>query len=102
MPAFTGAINADGAIVRVEVGVSRTKRFRLRQARQPIPQTAILSAVIDPGAEITCIDDRAARNVQLPANHSLTLVNAPSVAGLSYSTSYEIALVILHPSGNPG
>src|SRR5690349_17996226 len=100
MPAFTDALGTDGAIVRVEVGVSHAQLLQLRVARRPIPQPTLLSALIDPGAEITCIDTRAARILPLPLSRTFRPVNAPALSGLSYVISYEIGLTVLHPSGN--
>src|SRR5690349_12890861 len=101
MPAFTEALGADGALVRVEVGVGRRRRRRLHAAHQPVPPPATLTALIDTGAEVTCIDPQAARPLQLPPARAFTPVNAPAAGGLSFPGSYEVWLTVLHPSGDP-
>jgi hypothetical protein len=65
MPTFSDAFGSDGPLVRVEVGVSQAHRLKLFAARRPIPQPLILTALIDTGAGITCIDPQVIRRLQI-------------------------------------
>jgi hypothetical protein len=101
MPAFTEPLASDGAVVRVEVGVSSAQRQQLFAARRPVPQPALFTALIDTGAEVTCVDSRAASRLQLPRRRAMLPVNAPSAGGQSFTVFYNARLTVLHPSGNP-
>src|SRR4051812_38926490 len=100
MPAFTDALSSNGAIVQVEVGVNRRFRAQLLAAGRPIPQPRTATALLDTGAEVTCIDPRVARLLQLAPAPNFGIVNAPSIGGLSLPTITHMRLTILHPSGN--
>jgi hypothetical protein len=101
MPTFSDALGSDGPIVRVEVGVSQQHRVRLFAARRPVPQPLVLTALIDTGAGITCIDPHVIRRLQLQPKGGLRAVNAPGLGGLIFPQTYEVGLTILHPSANP-
>src|SRR5690242_3189618 len=101
MPTFTDTLGSDGALVRVEIGVSRTFRRRLLTAGRPIPQPKTVTALLDTGAEVTCVDPRIARTLQLAPDPNFNTVNAPSAGGLAFPIIADIRLTILHPSGNP-
>jgi hypothetical protein len=100
MPTVSDAVGRDGPLIRVEVGVSDANRRRLRTAKSPIPQSLTLTALIDTGAEITCIDTRIVRRLALQPGGSYAPINAPGLGGLTFPDSYDIGLTILHPSGN--
>ena len=101
MPTIAGTLSARGAVVRVEVGVSRAGRRQLLAAYRPIPQPVVLSALVDTGADVTCVDAAAVRHLVFPGRQAITPVNAPSLGGLSYQMSQEVRLAVLHPSGRP-
>ncbi len=101
MPTITDVIGSDGAIVRVEVGVSHTFRRNLQAAGRPVPQPVTLTAILDTGAEMTCIDPRVSRRLQLVSAPDFGAINVPSVGGLTFQTVTNVRLTILHPSGNP-
>jgi hypothetical protein len=100
MPTFSAAAGSDGPIIRVEVGVSRSHRQKLFAARSAVPQPLTLTALIDTGAEITCVDPRVARRLQLTPYTSYAPLNAPGLFGLTLSDTYEVGLAVLHPSGD--
>src|SRR5436190_16190638 len=101
MPTFSDTIGSDGALVRVEVGISRMFRRGLLAAGQPIPQPRTVTALLDTGAEVTCVDPRTARLLQLAPAPNFGIVNAPSVGGLSLPLITHVRLTVLHPSGKP-
>jgi hypothetical protein len=96
-----------GAQLRAEVTISRPRLLHLRQTRQPIPPPVPVAAVIDTGAERTCVDPAVVARLNLPARSS-GFSAAPGVSvgpavfgGASFGFSYEAGLVILHPVTNP-
>jgi hypothetical protein len=100
MPILIGTIESEGALVDVLVGLSRTEVRRLRQAARPIQTPVTLRALLDTGAECTCIDLHAAAPLVLPFG-GITLVNAPALGGLQACAEHDASLTVLHPSGNP-
>ena len=67
----------------------------------PIPSSPPANghALIDTGADVTCIDAGVIRKLGL-SHRGMTIANVPAVAGISYAMQYEISLTILHPSKN--
>ena len=91
---------ADGAVVTLRVGVGASERRRLRQANRPIPQPGTISALIDTGAEVTCVDPAAVQTLGL-ASIGPTLANLPAGGGLVGARRYLAAIRLPHPSGDP-
>jgi hypothetical protein len=61
----------------------------------PVPARAVL----DSGAEATCIDSSLVQTLGMPPK-GFTLANLPTAGGLTVGTEYDISLTVLHPSGN--
>jgi len=59
MPRLSGILRAEGALVAVEIGQSRSEIQRLRNAARPIPTAVSLQALLDTGAECSCVDPQA-------------------------------------------
>jgi hypothetical protein len=94
-----GIIGPDGATVRVEVGVGRTARQALLTSHRPIPQPITVAALVDTGADISCIDPRALARIALQRRRAFLRVNAPGTRSRQYQPAYFGSLTILHPSG---
>jgi hypothetical protein len=92
--------DTDGALVRIEVGLTKADRRRRRRVGQPIPQPVEMMAVLDTGAQTTCVAPTAVARLALPIKNA-RLTNAPGVAGLQSTVTREVSLTILHPSGDP-
>src|SRR5262245_40825774 len=102
MPVLTGALHpTDGALVDVRVGLSRLEVRRLRNAGRPGPAPVPVRALLDTGAECTCMDLQALAPLALPLR-GVTLANAPALGGFSGAAQYDAGLTVVHPSGNPG
>ena len=56
MPVLRGLLQPEGAIVEVQVSWSAGQARQLRQAYRPAPPALDARALVDPGAEITCVD----------------------------------------------
>jgi hypothetical protein len=100
MPQLTGTILPEGAIVNVVVGLARSDIQSLRQNLRPIPQPVQLRALLDSGAQVTCLDPSIISGLALPWDQP-TLANMPATVGMILTMFYRAGVVIQHPSGNP-
>ncbi|HYH68506.1 MAG TPA: hypothetical protein VD866_27690, partial [Urbifossiella sp.] len=101
MPQLTGGWTPqDGAVVSVLIGVGKGERTRLRKANSPIPQPKAIIALIDTGAEVSCIDPSVVPGLGL-ASKGFTLANLPAGGGLSATVEHSATVRIPHPSGDP-
>lgn len=96
-----------GLRVQVQITLGRPEILRLRRAARPIPQPVQVVALLDTGAERTCVDPSVVTRLNLPYS-GVGLSNAPGVgAGMAVfggavgSASYEAGLVILNPILKP-
>lgn len=62
---------------------------------QPVPAVAL----IDTGADITCLDSSLPPQLHLPVSSPL-LANIPGAGGLRIASQYDVSLRIVHPTGN--
>lgn len=90
----------DGPRVRIRVHLSRAELRTRRMARQPIPGPLEMWALIDTGAECSCVDAAVVRRLELPP-YKTTFANAPGLGGLGFAPLREAALTLLHPSRDP-
>lgn len=100
MPQLTGPLLADGALVTILIGLDRAAVQQLRLALQPIPQPKQLRALVDSGAEVTCLDSQVIRSLGL-AWSGPTPVNVPAISGLMIASLYRAGVTILHATGQP-
>src|SRR5579859_4580300 len=100
MPSLTGAVTQEGALVDIWVGLSDSSLQVLRAALRPVPSPVATQALLDTGAEITCIDSSLVQTLSLPLSGT-TFANLPAHGGLTLGALYDIRLTILHPSGDP-
>jgi hypothetical protein len=99
MPQLTGVLHGQGALVDLVVGLGRQDVQKLRTALRPIPQPLKLSALIDTGADATCLDPAIINALNLPWLH-LAYANMPAGSGLGLTAQHRAGVTILHPSGN--
>ncbi len=100
MPTLTGALTQEGALVDIGVGLSDSSLQALRAASRPVPSPVTARALLDTGAEITCIDLSLVQALGLPLAGT-TFANLPAHGGLTLGALYDISLTIVHPSGDP-
>jgi Retroviral aspartyl protease len=98
MPVLTGDIESDGALVDIIVGWSDTAAKGLRISLRPVPTPISARALLDSGAEITCVDSSLIQQLGLPYD-SMSLVNVPAHGGITVNGLYDASLTIVHPSG---
>jgi len=99
MPVITGPLQADGVLIEAQFAWSATRAQQLRAALRPVPPSVQAKALLDTGAEITCLDTQLVQALGLPLG-GLTLANLPAHGGLTGGALYQAALTIVHPSGN--
>jgi hypothetical protein len=97
MPRLSGVLQPEGALVTVEIGLSRTEIKRRRQAAQAIPAPVTLQGLLDTGAECSCVDALAVASLTLPLKN-IGLANIPAVGGLTFTVQSDASLTIIHPS----
>jgi hypothetical protein len=98
MPVLSLPLNVYGeAIVQAAIAVTPARATLLRAAGHPVPQPIVVSAVIDPGAVLTCIDPSIRQ--ALGITPSLTRLVLPAGSPQGYRTNYyRVALTVLHQS----
>lgn len=108
MPLLRSPLSArDGALVRVRVTHDRPTLLQLRHARQALPQPVEIDALLDPGAERTCLDPVVVARLGLPI-YAFTFTAAPGTGqtpvpvfgNVGVNTTHTAGLTILHPSGD--
>jgi Retroviral aspartyl protease len=98
MPQITGSLQPEGALADVLIGLNQTEVQKLRNALQAVPPSKRLRALIDSGAEMTCLDPSIVQALSLVWK-TASLTNMPSITGVTYSSFYQADVTILHPSG---
>ncbi|GEM_PF-474833 len=100
MPTLKDDLTPAGALVETEIGLCSTKVQGIRHALRPVPSTFRCRALLDTGAERTCVDEAVCQALQLDYQ-GMALVNIPSQqVGLAFGVKHDVDLTILHPSGN--
>src|SRR2546428_3839780 len=101
MPILSALLEAEGALVDVLVGVSDASVRSLRTSLRPIPAAIRARALIDTGAEATCLDSSIVIGLGLPVA-GFSFANLPSAGGLTIGTQHDANVTVVHPSGNAG
>lgn len=87
----------DGPIIRLRVALPRTMMIARQQAGFVTAAPVEVDALIDTGAEATCIDTPIITQLGLPATTG-TLANVPSLGGIAGSVMDSAGLTLLHHS----
>ena len=94
---------AGGATVRFLLKLGQADLIRRRHARMPIPGPESGIALLDPGAECSCVDPALIAKLSLPFSSSNLIVTPGWLSGLSSlggavpQISHEGGLEIVHP-----
>lgn len=86
-----------GPLILVRVGLTRPDQATRRAVRQPTPAPVELLALIDTGAEGSCLDDRIVGRLD-PVPQDYGLVNYAVAGGVTPSVLYEVELTLPHPT----
>jgi hypothetical protein len=87
-------------LVDIQVGWSTSQAHSLRLAQQPVLPPSDARALLDTGAEVTCVDTSLLQQLGLPLAQ-VALANVPAVGGLTAGAHYHAGLTVVHPSGDP-
>jgi hypothetical protein len=96
---LAGNLDPAGALVDIPAGWTATNAAALHRALKPVPPAQQLRALIDTGAEATCLDPAIIQMLGLPFE-STVFSNMPATVGLGLSSIYAGSITVLHPSGN--
>lgn len=94
----------DGARIRIRVNLDADSILDLRRKGLAVPQPMELDALLDPGAERSCIDPSVVSALALPT-HAFNFTMAPGVGqsplfgNASVNTPHPASVALLHPSG---
>jgi len=99
MPVLIAPLTAEGALVDVRIGWSDAAAKALRTALRPVPPPVDVRALIDSGAESSCVDPAVTQALGLPVG-GFVMANVPAHGGLTFATQHDASLTILHPSGD--
>jgi hypothetical protein len=98
VPVLKGRLQPEGAVVDVQVSWSAGQARQLRQAFRPVPPALDARALVDTGAEVTCVDGLLIQQLGLPLSQ-LALANIPALGGLRIGAHYHAGMRIVHPAG---
>jgi len=110
MPSLrTSTSRRDGIRIRVRIGLSRPLVLHRRRSGLAIPQPLEVDALLDTGAEQTCIDPHilsslglVAMGVGFVAAPGTGMPQLPVLGGSSGANWYKAGLTILCPGGQAG
>lgn len=98
MPILNGHLtSSDGAFIAVRITPTRQDLARRRRSGQVAPQAEEVSALVDTGAEVSCIDRAVANRLGLVPKQYGTM-HAPVVGGGTFAPFYEIEFTVPHPT----
>jgi hypothetical protein len=97
MPTLSSRLEPAGALVDLEIGWSAGSVRAQRAALLPIPPPVNARALIDSGAESTCVDSRLI-NALGPVVRGYKLVNLSAAGGTTVGAEYEVSITVKHPS----
>ncbi len=98
MPSLILPLEAEGALVEVEVGWAKARARAARSAGQPVPPPVQVRALIDTGAATSCLDSAYVRQLGLPLG-GLALANIPALGGAMFASEHDAHVTVFHPSG---
>src|SRR4051794_6883756 len=99
MPLITLPITPEGPMVNVMIGWSHTKLIRYRRAHRPVADPIKVRALVDTGAEISCIDRSIAQQLDLDSSWAV-LSTTPALGGTEGASCHYLSVAIVHPSGD--
>lgn len=94
MPHFTIPVGPNGPIVKAYIAVSSARRKVLTDAGQPIPAPISVDALLDTGANCTCVDESVLVQLSLTPTGSVDVATPTTGATPAQKDQYDIALII--------
>lgn len=102
MQSLHASFSSDGPIVDVLVGLGRPALQALRNAGRPIPPPVLVRALVDIGADATCIDPQPIASLVAAGLQHVRFVftNLPALGPSAFAIEYAVSLTVVHPSGD--
>jgi hypothetical protein len=103
MHTLTTAIDPEGPLINVLIGLAASDVFSLRKAGRPVPPPHALRALVDTGADVSCVDPFVLNTViaaGIQPNRFL-YTNVLAAGGVTLLPEYLVNLSLVHPSGDP-
>jgi hypothetical protein len=99
---LTGSVSPDGALVDVLIGLAAPDVLLLRRSGRPIPQPVAARALLDSGADASCVEPALLAPLLAAglALNRLVIANMPATGGMNLAGEYNTSLTVVHPSGN--
>jgi predicted aspartyl protease len=94
MPVLTIPLEARGAIMTVGIGVSLPRSIALKKAGLVVPQVVIIRALIDTGANCTCVDPEVIKKLALTPSGVVHMLSASTGATPHVCNQFDVAIVI--------
>jgi hypothetical protein len=94
VPILTSVVQSDGPKVDIELAWSKSSMRAARLAGRPIPPPVRVEALIDTGADTTCLAPAIAEQLGL-AFGGLKLTNFPVLGGLEFAIQHDASVRIL-------
>jgi len=88
-----------GPLVRVRIHLSEARLRELRKLHRPIPQPVDVLALIDTGADCSCINREIYRRLS-PPGHGMEfdLIQSPAFGGLQITTALDVSWIVYNPA----
>ena len=99
MNTFSLDCGLDGMLVELRVGFSLPAVGTLRRAGQVVPQPITVTALLDTGSDVSCIEPTSIAtlvNAGLVTKRYI-FVNVPHAGGLAPVREFDVSLAIIHP-----
>ena len=97
MPCLTFAIDQNGPLLDLLVGVSKPRLEALQKAGKAPPNPVRIKGLIDTGASCTCIDPSVIKKLNIPPTGSVG-ISTPSTGSNTHTCNqYDVSINLLHP-----
>jgi hypothetical protein len=102
MRTIKSPIEPEGAFLEVTVGPSASHLQKMRAAGRPIPSAVPARALMDIGAEVSCVDPGVLGPLIAEGlvPERFVFANVPAASGVVPAPEYCVNLTIIHPSKN--
>ena len=100
MNTIHSTLDADGAVIDLLIGLAAVYINQLRRAGSPVPSPIPVRALLDTGAEMTCVDPAVLAPLIRAASLRPTRTlysNVPAAGGLNFVSEYAVGITIIHP-----
>ncbi len=103
MNTLNSTLNPAGPLIEVHFGLPAAKVMALRRASRTIPAHVIVRALIDTGADVSCVDKGIlAPLVALGLKpNRIVFADLPGAGGVNLAAEFALGILVPHPSGDP-